>query len=385
MGSRSKRWTRSEEGQGLVLSLLVLSALLGFAGLAVNIGGAYLADSRLQSSLDAGALGGAIASTQSHGCDSGAIAPTVARLVAENDPAAAAVTVVCQRPSLATPAGSVQVTATAPSAGGFARLFGVASFTVARSARAAAIAGQPFDYAIFQGATGPPALGLNGNVTACQVSDTGDGCSESGSTANVHSNGDAVINGNVTVTGVASASGTVTENGNPSVGGIENGAQVITMPLWNPQELESLPGTTVEGSPANPTTCTVGGNQVITGNLVCFGSIMVAGNVSGSGSLVAFGGNVTLDGNVTTGSGSSGVSIAAFAQGGQGGNITLNGNVTSMDGILYAPQGTVVLNGNTTVVGAVVGEWDQLNGNDTVEYNLAAAAGVPVQKVELIP
>lgn len=384
MGGGWRRWSAGEDGQGLVLSLLLLATLLGIAGLAANVGSAYLADSRLQSSLDSGALGGADVTTQSHGCNLRALASTVTALVARNDPQATGVQVACQSASTKTPGGSVLVTAHAASAGGFAALFGISSFSLLSTSRAASLAGQPFDYAIFQGSSSPPSLSLNGNDTVCAVNRLASGCSQSGSTGNVHSNGDVTVNGNVTVTGVTTASGSVTVRGNPSMGGTQDGVSVISMPLWTAQQLEDLPDTTVQGSPENPQPCTVTGDQSISGNLVCFGSITVSGNVTGSGSLVAFGGNVTLSGNVTADAGSGGVTIAALARDGLGGNITLNGNVSSMDGILYAPQGTITLDGNTTVIGALVAQWDRLNGNNTVYYSLPAVAGIPVQKVELI-
>ena len=50
---------RSEDGQVLIIIVLFLIVLLGFCALCLDVGHAYLAQRRLQSSVDAAALAGA--------------------------------------------------------------------------------------------------------------------------------------------------------------------------------------------------------------------------------------------------------------------------------------------------------------------------------------
>jgi hypothetical protein len=54
-----KKWLSSESGQTIVLVPILLIALVGFAGLAIDGGKLYLSKSQLQKAVDAGALAGA--------------------------------------------------------------------------------------------------------------------------------------------------------------------------------------------------------------------------------------------------------------------------------------------------------------------------------------
>ena len=50
---------RNEQGQTLIITVMFLVILLGFCALVLDVGHAYLAQRRLQSSVDAAALAGA--------------------------------------------------------------------------------------------------------------------------------------------------------------------------------------------------------------------------------------------------------------------------------------------------------------------------------------
>ncbi|WP_456237949.1 DUF7305 domain-containing protein [Methylacidiphilum caldifontis] len=56
-----------------------------------------------------------------------------------------------------------------------------------------------------------------------------------------------------------------------------------------------------------------------------------------------------------------------------------------LNGVLYAPAGSVTLNGNDTVNGAVVGQTVVINGSNTVTWNQSVVETVPVQQPGLIP
>ena len=54
-----KRLKKEEHGQALIMVVLLLTALLGFAALVVDVGNLYLVKSQLQNAADAAALAGA--------------------------------------------------------------------------------------------------------------------------------------------------------------------------------------------------------------------------------------------------------------------------------------------------------------------------------------
>src|SRR5690242_20706070 len=58
-GCESRGRSRREEGQALVLMMLALVVLLGFAGLVLDIGRTYVAQRQLQQAVDASALAAA--------------------------------------------------------------------------------------------------------------------------------------------------------------------------------------------------------------------------------------------------------------------------------------------------------------------------------------
>ncbi|CAB1127884.1 putative Tad domain-containing protein [Candidatus Hydrogenisulfobacillus filiaventi] len=351
-------------GQSLVWFVLMLPVLIGMAGAAITMGVVYAAQARLQNAVDAAALAGAQVAAQ------GGDPASQAGLIPQDDPGATGSVTAGPR------TGQVTASGVAAAPGGLLRLFGFDRFGIRARAVAAYGPGYPFDFALLQGGTTTP-LDLNGDVSV-------DG--------NAHSNSTVVANGNVCVTGAFTAAqgGSITNgphrSGCTATVGI---GPVVPLPAWTASQLTRHGSWTIIGSPEDPAGWTVNGSTTLSGNVLVYGNVTLNGDVHGTGAIVAMDGNLTLNGNVDD-TGGTGVTLAALAARGQGadgtgqqGNVIENGNVR-ITGILYAPEGEVVLNGNPQAQGSVIGRRIVLNGNVGITYDPSVLTSVPVQTAVLI-
>jgi cytoskeletal protein CcmA (bactofilin family) len=432
---------RGRRGQALITVVVALPLLIGATAMGVTLSTVYFARANLQNAVDAAALAGAA----EMGTVDASAPGDQAFLITRNDPAAQngcveAAPNTCGLNVLSIP-NTVVATATEKVSGGFANLFGIHQFTIRAIGVASYGPGEAFDYAIFQGdpnvgGSDNPELGLNGNVSINSANGM--------SGANIHSNNGMQLVGNVTVDGACTASNAgVTLTGNVTCNeGTDNGVPVIPMPQWNVKSVTATPpATTTIGSPSNPVGYTFSGNTSLTGNWVVYGNVDISGNVTGPGTLVvygnvtvtgnfsgpavliahgtvnmagnisgnaqiyafgavtvsgnsgtgaitAIGGSITLSGNVSGPGGNGvGVALAALPPPGdptQAENITLNGNVSGFSGVLYAPAGTIVMNGNPSIDGAVVGWLVDMNGNVSVTYDAGQLKAIPFNQVALV-
>ena len=160
------RWRRSgdESGQALVLVAITMVVLIGFVGLAIDVGNAYLTQRELQKAADAAALAGALelpnataaaAVAQDYGAQSGGKNP--AKLV---DDAAMTVTTRCVTslgcaPSRGIHTNVIAVTEEASVPTYFAKLLGFDSFDVSAKATACSpCAAKPLDIMLVLDRTG---------------------------------------------------------------------------------------------------------------------------------------------------------------------------------------------------------------------------------------
>src|SRR5438093_6220269 len=137
---------RDDRGQTLVIVALTLTALFGFVGLVADIGWYELNMIRVQRAADAAALAGVVYLPGNAGS-----AVTAAQAEAAKNGFADGVGGVTVTAAPETLNGSIlNVTVTTPVRTFFARLFGVASFTARRNARAEFVLpipmGSPQDY-----------------------------------------------------------------------------------------------------------------------------------------------------------------------------------------------------------------------------------------------
>jgi cytoskeletal protein CcmA (bactofilin family) len=156
------------------------------------------------------------------------------------------------------------------------------------------------------------------------------------------------------------------------------------MPVWTAAQLTAH-ATQVIGSPSDPTGYTFSGATSFTGNWVVYGDVKISGSFTGPGSITAIGGSITITGSAVLGSTNGvGVSLSALPSGTvTNPGITVKGSHV-MSGILYAPAGTITLNGSNVVTGAVVGYHVSTGGSSVVTYDAAQQAAVPVQSIQLV-
>ncbi len=163
----ARRRMGSEDGQALIIIVLFLIVLLGFCALCLDVGHAYLAQRRLQSSVDAAALAGAQelpdvagATTWANNYGSGG----------NNNPDGLdSVTMTVSTRCIASipgcsPANAVVVKETGVIKTSFAKLFGVPNFTVHASATACSPCGEkPLDVMLVLDRTGSMCTDSAGN------------------------------------------------------------------------------------------------------------------------------------------------------------------------------------------------------------------------------
>lgn len=341
----------SRSGQVLPWSILMMGLLLGAVALSLTIGTVYWAHGRLQNAVDAAALAGAQAVADG---DPNAPADQIAMLTQNWGQASGTVEM------LSADERTVQASASAQVPGGFAGLFGISHFTVHARAVARWGPGPAFDYALFQGS----------NI---QPLDLGPGTI----TGNVHANNCVTTHGNPDISGTV----TVSAPGSGCMSGVVT-VPPITLSDWTLTQLKAVPGVTVLSS--EPAAWTQSG-AVITGTYVVTGDVTLTHAVV-NGSIVAYGGNLLFDGGVDGTNASSFFTLAAMKAGGAGGDLQVNGGARINGGVLYAPEGTITINGggNTDIVGAVVANVVVVHGKWTLSHPGAGGISLPVARVQLI-
>jgi Putative Flp pilus-assembly TadE/G-like/von Willebrand factor type A domain len=150
--------TRSEDGQAVVIIVLFMMVMLGFCALCIDVGHAYLAQRRLQSSVDAAALAGAqelpnVASATSFAQSYGSGGSNTPDGV-NNVQMTISTKCIASVPGCA-PSNAVVVKESGNISTSFAKLFGIPSFTVHATATACSPCGEkPLDVMLVLDRTG---------------------------------------------------------------------------------------------------------------------------------------------------------------------------------------------------------------------------------------
>lgn len=357
-----------------MLLALVMVALIGFTGLALDAGHYYNEQNRLQNVADAAALAGASALPYNQ---AGAVARARDLIQANGlDPAAFTITTnYGNRPD------QIQVKASQPTQTYFVRVLGINELPVLADAAARSGPPRPFDYALFSGSETQP-LRLNGSNTV---------------NGGTHGNANIGLTGNNHM-GDVEAVGTTTLTGNNSTGQVTDHVSVVPLPALSTQGLgqgathvyngdQTFTGTLgVSGTVVVHGSVTLSGNLTFNGILLVDGDVTITGNTthvfSGQAAIVAAG-DITIMGNTRLvydePRASGGTSALALAS--SGGNITIGGNA-EIQGIVYAPStapgtGTIRLHGNADIEGAVIGNTVSASGNVEIGYDRDALTAVP--------
>jgi Flp pilus assembly protein TadG len=407
---------RDERGQTIILVALSLPLLLGFVGIATDVGALFKDKRTLQTAADAAAVAGAL--NLNYG--SAAITAAADKAAAANGYTNGSNGVTTTVP--ATPqwqysnykgvAGYVEVTITKPESTIFLSIFGHPSVPV--TARAVATTGGPGAGCVYTlGQTGI-GFDVNGNVDL------------SAPKCGINVDSDATnafrVNGNVTVD-VSSIGivGGFSKNGNVSMTPTTPSTGIV--PYSDP--LSFLPAVSCTGT----TSCTVGGSTMSCGNGIsqngntpvnatqgCYNGFSANGNanvnlapgtyiingpftlngngaINGTGvTLIIASGGITINGNTTlnlTAPTSGTFSGILFYQSStDASTATMNGNSNnSIQGIFYFPDAKITMNGNssTQMYTDFVAKSIDLTGNLTFN-DYAALSGVtsPLSSVVLV-
>ncbi len=358
-----RRLHGGESGQAVVLVAVSLVALLGFAGIVIDVGQWYIARQQAQTAADLAALAGA---ADLPGSPSSAAAAATAHV---NDNVQGATSTVT------TPYGGdassleVKVHVDAPTF--FVKLLGIG--TVSIDARAVARrAGSTVPSAVFAYSSScGSGSGVIVNANNMQI----DG--------GVHSNGGFSVNGNNLDIGDGSYGG---PNGcKATVNGNNNSFGGSSQPTADPQlepwpasfDQASIPCTYSASSfDFNANNKTIPAGVYCSTGTVTFNGNNLTGNITVVADKVVFNGNhYTLTPYTQD--------LLVYQTGSS--QFVLNGNNYSMSGVIYTPNATTVLNGNSSlnIDGLVEGLNVLVNGNSwTLTGDGPVTAGSGAQLTE---
>jgi len=362
---------KNQEGAVAVLVGIMIAAIMGFVGLALDVGNLMVTKTEMQNAVDAAACAGALQLPD----QSKANAEANTILQSNGFPSA---TVTPTYPTNATwsgnsvPAISIIFTQTVPTL--FMRVLGITS--VQLSAQAEAV--------LLNSSSGlPPPFTYNGSPnTLFSVNNLIMNGSQSvkGSIftdAKLTMNGSEVITGNaVGVTGItmcgsekidgfaqADTVKDITMVGSEQIiGGTQAGASNMSLPDFSQAIINATSSANTYNSSQTFNGITSG-----SGPIYVKGDVTINGSVSWSGCILATG-NIIINGSSQV-TGSNQVFLYS-----SNGNITMNGTTSFGTGgtngsnvIAYAPNGTIIINGSSTWYGLVVGNQLTLNGSGSFD------------------
>jgi hypothetical protein len=318
----------------------MMTALLGFCALVVDIGGMSLEKSRLQNAVDSAALAAAqdLPSTLE-------ASNTAEQYLASNGFDEANITI-----SFAKSSRQITVEAVYPGKYALARVLGVDNLDVKASATAqkgGKYLGGVFDYAVFSGSKNDE-ININSNSYETYIQ------------GSVHSNNGFRYNGNkdkMTITGAIDAVGKITLNGNNyHIGKLIPYSNYIEMPDFS-EEIKQLAQSV--GTYYNT-------NHIFNSNIHLNEAIYVDGHVhfncqkfSGVGTILATE-DVHFNNSVVYGTDDDSSSICIYSK---NGDIIINNTSAVVNGTFYAPNGSVILNnGAHTINGRIIAKKLIFNG-----------------------
>ncbi|QHI71339.1 Tad domain-containing protein [Aminipila terrae] len=358
---------REEQGSVTIMVALFITVLMAFTAIVIDVGRVALEKQQLQSAVDAACLAGAqelpdsiVAAKQKsimyfeeNGFDEEEIDQI--EFVNSNK--------------------RIRITASHPVEYTFAKIFKREDNTkvsVSAAAECSSVFG-PFKYALFSGSEMDLLQFKGQNII--------DG--------NVHSNNS--IKNAATVTGVVTAVNTIDAKVNASSGKIEN-SPYVSMPDFsdvltlattvNQSTLINVFGASFKAS-SNQYTMSA---EQLNAMLSVYSTVFINGNLTINGSGIHSNGSILATGDMTfNGSNVSMNASDSVCFYSMNGNITFNGGSGDVTGILYAPKGTVRLNGNSGIFyGSIVGDLVTCDGGINLTYSSQAAQSVPFTITRLV-
>lgn len=383
------RKVRRQRGQALPLFAFCMIALIGFMGLAIDMGYLRLVKRKMQSAADSAAIAGALqlkiggyaAAAQADAAADGYTNGSNGTVVTVNNPVTT---------GSHTGAAYVEVVVSQPQPTFFMRIFGVNS--AAMSARAVAALGSSSTgciYALRQTGTAMTTVGnVDLEAPTCGIVDNGDLTVSGNVTLHAGSigvNGSYSANGNVTVTptpktGIAEVSDPLAYLTQPTVGSCSAFPSTSTV---NPGTYCSI---SISGNKTvnfNPGTYITTGGMSVTGNVTINGTGGVTIYVDSGG--VSFAGNTNLNLTAPTTGPNAGILFWQNPADTNGASM-LGNNTSNLTGALYFPKAQLDMGGNNdsgyTIIVADTIRW---HGNANIGSNYASLGnGSPIKDAVLV-
>ena len=353
----------TERGQSAVLFAMSLVTLMGFSALVIDVGRVYLTRTQLQNAADIAAIAAA------YDLPSTSKAINTGRLYASMNGADDAEITVAAPYNGDSEKVEVVCKKTVPYT--FARVLGFSGREVSgRAVAARSNAAGAFGYAVFSGDPnfqlalygGGTSIGggvhANGSIIMTGNNEEIAGCMEAMTRIEIYG-------GSEYIGGALQAAQLITYGeGQHFTSRIQNAAPYVEMPDFSDlvrQEAETA-GDVYHGSQTfNGCSINVDSPIYIDGNLTINGDAF-----SGSG-VVLVKGDITFNGSNVS---SSGNSICFYSE---TGNIYIHGDGAVLDGMLYAPNGSITLNGSRQVInGRVIGNQVFFTGD---YYSISGGGG----------
>ena len=376
----ANHFLKNQEGAVAVLVGIMIVAIMGFVGLALDVGNLMVTKTRMQNAVDAAATAGAqkFTTMQVPPTTSDQTAATSeANTILSNNLTSNGLPSATVSPTFPTnaiwggnsvPAISVSFTQTVSTI--FMKVLGISSVSLSAAAEAVLVSlgstGEPF----FNSNGGPNTLFSNQNlILNGSMSVTGSVFTN----AYLTMNGSEVVNGNVVgvqgitmcgsenISGYAQATSVseITEVGTEQIaGGTIGGATTVSMPNFSQAIVNATSAANTYSSSQ-----TFNGITQSNGSIYVQGNVIINGSVNWSGCILATG-SITINGSSQI-TGSNQVFLYS-----ENGNITENGSCSFGTGgtngsnvIAYAPSGTIIVNGASNWYGEVIGNQLTINGS----------------------
>lgn len=366
-----KLFWKKEEGVALVVGAILLTAMLGFLGLAMDVGNLVYTKTCMQSAVDAGALAGALALPNQTTSTTQAATFVNNNLQTQGLPSVTP-TVSFTQDTTKNPNNypEINVSISQNVRTYIMGVLGISSVPLSAAAEAVLISssnpGEPF----FNSSGSPNTLfSVQNLIMNGSMSVTGSVFTD----ASLTMNGSQVVNGNavgvdgITMNGSENISGyaqadsvnNILINGSEHIGGgTQGGATSISLPTFSQAIINATSAANTYSSSQ-----TFNGITDVTGSIYVNGNVIINGSVNWSGCILATG-SITINGSSQI-SGSNQVFLYS-----ESGNITENGSCSFGTGgangsnvIAYAPNGTIIINGSSNWYGLVIGNQLTLNGS----------------------
>lgn len=346
-------YIKSQKGTAVLITALMMTVILGFCALVVDIGRVSMEKNKLQNTVDAAALAAAQDLP-----DTAAATLTVNDYMDKNGFSSIDPLISFTRSDR-----RISVTGTEKVNYTLARVLGLNNTDVKSTATAekgAKYLGGAFDYSVFSGSA-LDELAISGNPAEVQSAYI---------EGSVHSNNDFRYNGNgssLDITGTLDTVGQITINGTGVTIGNQNPfSTFIDMPDFS-ETVKQL---------AQSTGNYYSTSQNFNSDIHLTDAIYVEGRInfncnefSGIGTIMATD-NIVFNNSIVYGTPTSSVCIYS-----KNGNITINNTSAIVNGTFYAPNGTVTFNnGAHTVYGKIIAKKLTFNGgvevHDTSSHNM---------------